>query len=115
MAQVRKDAFIWTRQFTHPQLQRLNRVQSARQWLDSKTIDLSRFARCQLQDMDKRYNVYHTFHSVWDGKPAYVEPRLRLLFIDHAVAVYAQVIAEAHVRYPGFTRYHLNDYSRSTR
>jgi hypothetical protein len=49
MAHVRKEAFIWTRQFTHPQLQRLNRVQSACQWLDSKTIDLSRFARCQLR------------------------------------------------------------------
>jgi hypothetical protein len=44
MAHVRKEAFIWTRQFTYPQLRRLNRVQSARQWLDSKTIDLSRFA-----------------------------------------------------------------------
>jgi hypothetical protein len=87
MAHVRKEAFIWTRQFTHQQLRRLNRVRNARQWLDSKTIDLSRFARCQLQDTDKRYNVYHTFDGVWDGKSAYIEPRLRPLFIDYAVAI----------------------------
>jgi hypothetical protein len=80
MAHVRKEAFIWTRQFTHSQLRRLDRVQRACHWLDSKTIDLSRFARCQLQDTDKRYNVYHTFDGVWDGKPAYIEPRLRPLF-----------------------------------
>ncbi len=104
-----RNAFVWTQQYTLEQLQKLKRIRVMRRRLDPPVLDLGRFALCQLQDTDKRYNTSHSFDGVWEGKPAYFEPRLRPLFMDYAVAVYAQVLQEAHQRYPGFTDYLIEE------
>ena len=103
------EAFIWNRQFTFEQFRKFNKIQRMRRGLDIKTREQAMFARCQLVDTEKRYNVSHSFDGKWEGKPAYFTPEIRPLFMDYAVAVYKQTLAEARQRFPGFAAYAIED------
>jgi hypothetical protein len=78
-------------------------------FLSPALVETCRFARCQLQDTPRWYNVGHSADGVWNGTPVYFDFILRPLFADYAVAIYRQVLADALAYYPDFMRCGISD------
>ena len=104
----KRPAFIWRRQFSFDQMEKIKRVHSA-QGLSPAIRAQARYARCQLQDTDRRDRVHHCFNGDWEGHKANFELCLRPLFVDYAAAVYTRVLQEAFAYYPNFQRHYVED------
>lgn len=103
------EAFVWNRQYSFAQFHKFNQIELAREWLNETTKAHAMFARCQLIDTDERYRPYQSFEGIWEGDAVYFVPEVRPLFVDYAVAIYKQTLAEAHQRFQRFTDYIIED------
>lgn len=106
---MEKNAFIWRRQYSPEQMDKIDRAHNVREWFDNETLNLSRFSRCQLIDRDRWYNHVDSFDGVWEGKDVIFEPRIRPLYYDYAMKVYKQALKDAFNYYPGFDKHYFVD------
>lgn len=104
-----REAYVWRRQLSHDQMSKIEKILRLRDRLDAATVADCVFARCQLQDSDRRYMNYGAFHGDWDGLPTYFKPNLRPLFMDYAIAVYSQAIRDVVAYYPHLARHSVVD------
>lgn len=107
---MRREAYVWRRHFSWDQMRKITSIDSMRRrFLPPDLVESCRFARCQLRDTEKWYNVSHSADGVWNGTPVCFDFIIRPLFAEYAVAIYRQVLKDVLAYYPNLMRYEVVD------
>ena len=107
---LKREPFIWSRQFSMEQFDKMNRIGTIRRWMmDKKTIEMSRFCSCQPAIFRTYNDCGSSSEGLWDGKKVKFRISVRPLFVEYALAVYRQALLDTHVNYPGFDRHYFED------
>lgn len=106
----KKGAFIWSRQFSMEQIDKMNRIGVIRsRMMDSMTLEMSRFCSCQPVISRNFTNLGSSAEGMWEGKQVKFRIHVRPLFVEYALAVYKQALLDTHAHYPGFDKHYFED------
>ena len=101
--------YVWTRAYSYEQFQKIEEVGRMRRDPRPAIGQATKFARCQIRDVNKWYRIIHSFEGYWNGEPVSFDPCIRPLFMEYATRLYETAAQEALQRFPGFTDHHVED------